>query len=220
MRLTVTTAAKLLSIVFIVQTSVYYVISGSETPPNPQPLNEFPTHFDNWYMVQEGVVQKEIRDVLRADDLLTRTYATQNSPATATLFIAYFRSQRTGQAPHSPKNCLPGSGWVPAASEQVSISIPGKPAPINVNRYLVQKGEQKSVVLYWYQSRDRVVASEYSAKIHLVLDSIRYHRSDTALVRVVIPVVEGDLTAASSLGTGFIRSFYPSLIELSQFHGA
>src|SRR5512140_2979007 len=149
-----------------------------------------------WRLGQEGVIEKEVRDVLQADDLLSRTYVHAESQNVASLFVAYFRSQRTGVAPHSPKNCLPGSGWVPSESSIVPIAVPGRAEPIPVNLYLVSKGDAQSVVLYWYQSRGRAVASEYSAKIYTVLDAIRFNRTDTALVRVVVPVTGGGQDAA------------------------
>jgi EpsI family protein len=80
-----------------------------------------------------------------------------------------------------------------------------------VNRYIVQRGEEKSLVLYWYQTPNRVIASEFEAKYYLVLDSIRYRRSDTALVRVVTPVVDGDEDAATKAAIRFVQSFFGPL---------
>ena len=129
----------------------------------------------------------------------------------AHLFVAYFRSQRTGQAPHSPKNCLPGSGWVRVATATRQLSIPGRSEPIHVNSYVVQKGESKSLVVYWYQSRDRVVASEYAAKAYVIADAIRYNRTDTALVRVVLPVIDNDTKRSETVADDFISSFFTPL---------
>lgn len=195
------------------QVMVFYGFSGTESVPASRPLKETPLEYGRWKMVSEGVIEKEILDVLKADDVVTRTYAQTGSANLANLFVAYFRSQRTGQAPHSPKNCLPGSGWVPSASEIINIDIPGLSSPIPVNHYIVEREDQKSVVLYWYQTPHRVVASEYKAKIYLVLDSIRYRRSDTALIRVVSPVVDGNEAAATAAAIDFVRSFFLPLRE-------
>ena len=130
----------------------------------------------------------------------------------ASLFVAYFRSQRTGVAPHSPKNCLPGSGWVPSESRIIPIAVPGRAEPIPVNLYLVSKGDARSVTLYWYQqSSGRAVASEYAAKIYTVLDAIRFNRTDTALVRVVVPVTGGDPDVARRVGERFVAEIFPTL---------
>jgi EpsI family protein len=157
------------------------------------------------------VIEKETLDVLRADDVVTRMYAESGTGRFANLFVAYFKTQRTGQAPHSPKNCLPGSGWAPSTSDVIPIPVDGQEAPLQVNRYIVQRGEEKSVVLYWYQTPKRVIASEFVAKYYLVLDSIRYHRSDTALVRVVTPVFNGDEDAATKTAIRFVQSFFTPL---------
>ncbi len=121
-------------------------------------------------MVREGVIDQDERDVLRADDYLTRQYAAPGGK-TASLFVAYFRSQRAGQTPHSPKNCLPGSGWTWSVSDTIRVNIAGRAQPIEINRYIVSKGDDHAVVLYWYQSRDRVIASEYRAAVFTAWDA-------------------------------------------------
>jgi EpsI family protein len=129
------------------------------------------------------------------------------------LFIAYFKTQRYGQSPHSPKNCLPGSGWEPIEDSKMPLAVPGESSPITINKYVVAHGDDKSVTLYWYQSHGRVIASEFSAKFWLVADAIRYHRSDTALVKVIVPIRGNDIDAATQLGTGFIQSLFPPLLK-------
>jgi EpsI family protein len=162
-------------------------------------------------MVQETAMDKETADILKADDTINRTYVDAQAGSSANLFVAFFKSQRAGQAPHSPKNCLPGNGWVPSVADTVDVDLPGRPA-IRINRYVVQKGDAQSLVLYWYQSRDRVVASEYEAKMYVVADALRYNRTDTALVRVVIGMPPGRTAAdATRAATSFIQSFYAPL---------
>lgn len=204
-------AARLLSIVLIIQAVLFYSLSRGEKVPATRPLKEFPLEVGNWMLSQEGVIEKEVQDVLKADDLLTRSYVQRGSRTEVSLFVAYFQSQRTGQAPHSPKNCLPGSGWVESVSEIINVPVPGRAAPIEVNRYLVQKGESKSIVVYWYQSRDRVVASEYRAKFFVVADALRYNRTDTAIVRVVAPVTGDNADAATQTVLRFVEAIFVPL---------
>lgn len=202
-------AARILTIVLIVQATLLYGFSRREIPPEHVKLASAPAQFGSWSQVGEFTVEQEIQDVLKADDLLSRSYASPNFPVPAHLFVAYFNSQRTGQTPHSPKNCLPGTGWVPSESDVVHINVPGRATPIEANRYVVAKGETRSLVLYWYQSRDRVVASEYAAKFYVVADAIRYNRTDTALVRVVVPISEAvDLDKAQAAATDFVISSF------------
>ena len=162
-------------------------------------------------MARDIPLEKEVLEVLRADDTLNRVYLDTSAPRVATLYIAYFKTQRYGQAPHSPKNCLPGSGWEPVDVGTSTLTVPGWNIPIEINRYVVQHGEEKSAAFYWYQSHKRVIAAEYAAKFWAVADSIRYHRSDTALVRVVAPVVNNNVAAADAAALDFIRTIFPTL---------
>jgi EpsI family protein len=195
-----------LTLVLVVQSVLFYSASRGEIVPHAAPLSGFPVVVGDWRLQQEGVVDKETQDVLKADDTLTRAYAGKEGGAT--LFIAYFKTQRYGQAPHSPKNCLPGSGWQQLGSERIDLPIEGE-ASIRINQYVVEKGEAQSVVYYWYQSQGRVIADEFAAKFYLVSDSIKHHRSDTALVRVVVPIFGGRTNASEKVGNDFVKAFYP-----------
>ena len=126
--------------------------------------------------------------------------------------IAFFRTQRYGQSPHSPKNCLPGSGWQPVEDTKVPVDVPGRNAPIIVNKYVIAKGNEQSVVMYWYQSHNRVIAGEFAAKFWLIADAIRYSRSDTALVRVIVPV-SSNREAAETAAVSFVRAVYPDVVR-------
>lgn len=196
------------SAVLIVQAALFYSASRGERVPLAQPLSAFPSEIGPWRVTQEGVVDEETRQVLRADDLLTRNYGSQ-SGAGANLFIAYFQTQRTGQAPHSPKNCLPGSGWQPIPEKTGTIAVDVGSEKININRYIVARGENESVVLYWYQSQGRVIADEFAAKYYLIRDSIQKHRSDTALVRIVVSAQTGQEDMAEALAVSFAKDAYP-----------
>ena len=202
---------RILSIVLVAQAATFYGFSRQEHVPLHKPLEGFQLGDANWIPQEDMPLDKETLEVLRADDILSRVYRDTTNGAFATIFVAYFETQRTGKTPHSPKNCLPGSGWVPSDSGFLDISVPGEAKPITVNRYVVSHGDHQSVVLYWYQSHNRIVASEYSAKIYTVTDAIRYNRSDTSLVRVVVGVPQGDTTAATNTAVSFVRAFFEPL---------
>lgn len=203
--------ARILTVVLLAQASLFYGFSRKEILPAHQPLNLFSFPNSNWSLVQDVPIDQDTLDVLKADDLLSRVYQNKSTGEAATLFVAFFETQRTGKAPHSPKNCLPGSGWAPSQSGMISIQVPGQPEPITVNKYVVSRGQNQSVVFYWYQTHDRVVASEYRAKIDTVLDSIRYDRSDTSLVRVVVNVNDGDTQKATQTAVSFVKAFFEPL---------
>ena len=201
--------AVVLSVVFLAQAGLFYGLSRGESAPSHRAFDTFPSELGNWKLAQQGVIEDEVKGVLRADDYINRVYQ-DSSRRVADLFVAYFNSQRSGQSPHSPKNCLPGSGWVWSVSDEISIDIPGRAAPIRVNRYVVSKGDAKDVVVYWYQSRDRVVASEYKATVFVVADALRYNRTDTSLVRVTVPV-QNNPEAATSTAVEFVKTMFGTL---------
>ncbi len=200
--------ALVLSALFVVQGAAFYGLAGrSEAIPQSRSLSELPKSIGEWRMLREGVIEQDEKDVLRADDYLTRQYAAPGKAVN--LFVAYFRSQRAGQTPHSPKNCLPGSGWTWSVSDTIRVDIAGRAQPIEINRYIVSKGsdvskgDEHAVVLYWYQSRDRVIAGEYRAALFTAWDALRYNRTDTELVRVVTPVTQN--------GVDFIQASFAKL---------
>jgi EpsI family protein len=202
--------AQILTLALVAQAVLFYGLSHGENVPLVRPLDAFPAALGDWTMVQAGVMDKGDMEALRADDAVVRTYMQGSNHQIASLFVAYFKSQRTGQTPHSPKNCMPGNGWSPTESGTVSFSVPGEPRPIEVNRYIVNRGDQASAVLYWYQTNRRVIASEYRAKIYSVVDAMRYNRTDTALVRVVVPI-QTDSASATNAAILFIQALFEPL---------
>jgi EpsI family protein len=202
------------TLLLLMQGVTYYAVAArKELTPAIGPLASFPTNLGPWMMVRDTPLEKEVQDVLKSDDSINREYRSAVVPNSAWLFVAFFKTQRYGQAPHSPKNCLPGSGWEPTENTDISIQVPTRAEPIVTNKYVVAHGTDTSVVLYWYQSHNRVIASEYWAKFWLVADAIRYRRSDTALVRVVVPVVNGDIKGATDIGVAFIQTMFPKLVS-------
>jgi len=169
--------------------------AGSEVFPPRLELKQFPSQLGDW-TGRDVSVDKDILDVLKPSDYLLRIYQNPQAGEYIDLFIPYYRSQRAGEAPHSPQHCLPGSGWTPVGNRHIELAVAGhKPFP--ANRYLIEKGDARQLVLYWFWAHDRGVASEYWAKYYLVADSIRMNRSDGALVRVTTPMHPGETPDAA-----------------------
>lgn len=204
-------AAIAVSCLLLAQAVAFYLIPKSEAAVTARPLTNLPVEIGPWRSIMETPVEPEVQAVLKATDTLNRIYLDVARRAQASLFVAFFKSQKAGVAPHSPKNCLPGSGWAPISSGTLAVNIPGRPEPVEVNRYVVARGSEKTLVLYWYQTPYRITASEYMAKIWLVLDAVRYHRSDTSLVRIVVPATEGDAARAEQIAVSFMQSLLPPL---------
>ncbi len=164
--------------------------NSGEIIPARQPLSSFPHDINGWTSA-DFEISKSVLEVLGPGDFLLRGYQNSATNSYVDLFIAYFPSQRSGDTIHSPKNCLPGSGWTPIQSDRITVSLPGQ-ASFPANRYVIARGEDRQLVVYWYWAHNRAVASEYSAKFYLVADSIRLHRSDGSLIRVTTPLARGE----------------------------
>ena len=206
------TYVRILTVILVLQGVAFYAIAmRPERIPPVGPLDLFANEFAGWVVLREVKIEPEVQDILKADDLLSREYVNTKGPEGAYLFIAFFKTQRDGQAPHSPKNCLPGAGFEPLEAFPITIQLPGRDAPVTINRYLTARGEEKSVTLYWYQSHSRIIAGEFAAKFWLIADSVRYHRSDTALVKIVVPVVDNNAAAATKTAVDFAQAMFPSL---------
>ncbi|MCM3904821.1 MAG: EpsI family protein [Pyrinomonadaceae bacterium] len=165
-----------------------------EKPAARKELKDFPKLLGTWQ--QLGPDQRfddATLSVLRATDYLMRNYSTAKGQS-GNLYVGYYASQRDGATYHSPLNCLPGSGWTMTAPGTITIAPPGKPA-FEVNRWVIQNGGTKELLIYWYQGRGRSVASEYWGKVYTVIDSVRLRRSDGAMVRVMVPVGESEAAA-------------------------
>ncbi len=161
--------------------------SHPETMAARLPVADFPRELGSWRTAKDVGISQEVRDILGSGDFLSRIYLGRPDQPYIDLFIAYFPTQRTGNTIHSPKNCLPGTGWMPIQSGHLQIQGPAG-SPVTVNRYIIARGLDQQFVLYWYQAHGRVVASEYWAKYFLVADSISMNRSDGSLVRVITPI--------------------------------
>jgi EpsI family protein len=216
---------RILIVACILVAGAVYLLSASKSEPTPirQPLQNIPAHIGRWDLLQSTDLDPKILAILGVDDYLNRLYREPRG-GVANLYIGYFMSQREGEAIHSPLNCLPGAGWNPMQKEIIDLNLPdstefeestaNKAESIKVNRILIQKGLDRQVVLYWYQSHGRIVANEYWGRIYTVLDAIRTNRTDAALVRVICPVRTLESSAvkdSESNAVDFALAVYPLL---------
>ena len=178
--------------------------------PASEPLSQVPRTIAGWSGTDVDI-DSETRDVLGAGDFLSRIYTQGAEVQPIGLFIGYFPTQRTGATIHSPKNCLPGAGWAFESSRYVMLNDADGKAH-QVGEYIIGNGENRQFVIYWYQAHGRSVANEYMAKIYLVTDAIRLHRTDGALVRVITPIGSGEGTpAAKTRAERFTAQLIPVL---------
>lgn len=179
-------------------------LSHGEAAPLAAPLSNFPVQWESWHG-RDVPIEPRIIQALGVSDYMNRLYEASPSPPIF-LYVGYFKSQRTGQLIHSPKNCLPGAGWEPVSVGSVELIGP-KGNRVSVNRYVIQNGLQRQLVLYWYQSHGRIIASEYWGKTYMLLDSIRLNRTDAALVRISTPITGKDEYSSGKRAIAFAEEF-------------
>lgn len=208
------TNARLIVIaLLLVGTAVYLgAASRPEQLPTRKSLTALPMTLGDWRGQRAPDLAPVTLDVLGVDDYISRIYSL-NGQQLLSMYIGYYVSQRRGDTIHSPMNCLPGAGWIPMSASRMTIDVDG--APVDVNRVLIQKGEERQIALYWYQGRGRSIASEYWSKAFLVWDAATRNRTDGALVRVISPIRPSDPsgTLADERTRSFVRAIYPRLAE-------
>jgi EpsI family protein len=173
-----------------------------------RPLSEFPSAigFSN---SEDRPFDQPVARAIGADDYINRIYLGSALPIE--LYIGYYKDQRSGDKIHSPKNCLPGSGWEPVYSTRVQLSSVNG-APVIVNGYLVAQGTKRDMVLYWYQSHGRIVASEYWAKFLLIADGLKNKPTDGAMIRIWTTAIDGE-ESAQARAVEFAQRIYPRVDE-------
>jgi EpsI family protein len=157
-------------------------------------LKDFPQSIGTWQRTgTDQILDEATLNVLRASDYLLRDFRKREGQ-TANLYVGYYATQRTGATYHSPLNCLPGSGWTLSEPGKATVTLPDGSSFV-ANKYVIQNGEYRSLMVYWYQGRGRNVASEYWGKVYTVFDSVRLRRSDGAMVRVTVPIRDSEAAA-------------------------
>jgi len=156
----------------------------AEIFPRRAAFAEFPMQLGRWHG-QRSSLEGVYSDALQLDDYLLADYV-DPAGAAVNLYIPYYQSQRKGEAVHSPRSCLPGGGWQMREFGQrdlPTVFING--APLRVNRTLIEMGNQRELVYYWFQQRGRVITNEFAVKWFLFWDALTLHRTDGAMVRII-----------------------------------
>lgn len=182
-------------------------------PPRKE-LMRLPLLIDGWEGHRQRM-ESQFLDELKLDDFALADYVKQGETS-INLYIAYYASQRTGQATHSPSSCLPGAGWrMTDFGQQALTGVKNSQgAPLRVNRAVIQLGEQRQLVYYWFQQRGRDITNEYAVKWYLFHDSLVMNRSDGALVRLITTLGKGEDTAqADARLSRFAAALTPQLPE-------
>ncbi|MEM9901321.1 MAG: VPLPA-CTERM-specific exosortase XrtD [Pseudomonadota bacterium] len=173
-----------------------FVPEPNAAPVDRENFASFPRELEGWR--QDGprdVLDPYIEAELRADDYHSIDLAKPGHAAPVSLFMAWYADQTDGGV-HSPEICLPGAGWEIAWLERSDVApLLGQAEAFNLNRAIIQKGEARMMVLYWFEQRGRRVAWDIAAKFHLMLDGMTTRRTDGAMLRLTTPILPGESDA-------------------------
>ena len=176
-----------------------------------KPFSTFPTQIGHWNGSEERFDERIYR-VLGVSDSFLANFWKPGEP-TVNLYVGFYESQREGELIHSPKNCMPGGGWniTEVAIEPLQLNDAAS-TEHKIIKLVLQRGPSKQVSLYWYQSRGRIISSEYMQKIYLVWDAVTRNRTDGSFVRLIAPVVGSEEQTLATL-KNFAREVFPILQE-------
>lgn len=195
--------------------AVNWFANRSEAAVERKPLSDLSQKLGDWRQRGNEIkFSEQTESVLKTSDYTMREYTLADGRV-ANIYVGYYASQRSGATYHSPQNCLPGAGWVMKDPQNVDISM-ADGTTFSANRYIIQNGIYNEVMIYWYQGRGRVQASEYTDKINTIFDSVTRSRSDGAIVRVMTSVGNDEaagLQAAADLSARLAEELTPFVPE-------
>ena len=187
------------------------VSSGVKAIPIKHSLADFPRQLGDYRLSDAFQSSSEEVKMLGVDDYIQYDYINRVGER-INLYVGYYQAVGVTGSYHSPKNCLPGGGWGIASSHQVSLQANGQ--PVQVAEMLIQNGADQQVVMYWYQNRGRIIASEYWEKFWLIRDALLMGRRDGAFVRVMSYARDGQVAATEQRMRQFSEM---ALTELGHF---
>jgi exosortase D (VPLPA-CTERM-specific) len=200
------------AVVLVFGLAMLLVPSRQEAIPARLGFDVFPAQLAGW-AGQRTALEQVYLDTLMLDDYLLADYH-QGNGLPVNLYVAWYNSQRSGQSAHSPRSCLPGGGWEFTSFEQ--RALPGvlvHGQPLRVNRAIIEQGDARLLVYYWFKQRDRNVTNEYAVKWYLFRDAIGRNRTDGALVRLVRAIPKGaDVADADAELVRFAQAAVPALL--------
>ncbi len=196
-----------IAVILLITFFLLGIVGQSEKVMPNKDFSSFPLKIDGW-IGEKSKLDEKVYNILGVEDYILANYRSPGNDI-VNLYVGYYQSQKEGDIIHSPKNCMPGAGWNITETAIETIQFPNN-IDTPVLKLVLMKGSQKQLVLYWFQSRGRIIASEYAQKLWLVYDSIVKNRTDGSFVRLIAPVSKDEETTLTTL-KNFAEKIYPHL---------
>lgn len=187
--------------------ALYLTLHRDLGVPMKAPFDLFPSQVSQWRMTSEQRLSDQVQSVLKASDVLMRQYVNPQGDRVE-LYIGYHDGGKESGEIHSPKHCLPGSGWLEVSSDRTRIRAAGD--QVNLVRAVYQKGDSSEMFLYWFQVRDKSLSEEFSLKAAQIANSALYRRRDASFIRISVPF-QNDVQKAAAIGERFVSDFLPAI---------
>ncbi len=191
----------------LVLTAVFVGFHRDVKVPVALPLEGIPLALKGWVKIDEVYFSEAVLRQLRPTDYLYRVYRNEENQQVA-LYLGYHGGGPDSGPIHSPKHCLPGSGWRPLTQQTTQLRIGSE--DIQCVEAVYQSGDRREVFLYWYQVQGETLTSEYMLKLSEIVNSILYRRRDSAFVRIST-TSQTSQAKQMELVEQFTRDFYPAI---------
>ncbi len=175
--------------------------------PTNRVFSEFPVQVRNWRMISQAEFSDKVLVALKPTDYISRQYGSIDG-SMVNLYLGYHGGGKDSGEIHSPKHCLPGSGWYEVSTGKTSVDVPG--GKVGLIKAVYQKGDRSELFLYWFQVKGRSLTDEYSLKLAEITNSVMYRRRDSAFIRISVPF---DTNEKKAMGTAisFLQDFYQEI---------
>lgn len=184
----------------------YFMFQEITLPETP--LQEFPYKLGEWETAEGHALSREVLDILKVDDYVFREFTRGNGMVS--LYIAYYRTHRRFAEIHTPENCQVGGGWEVLGEKRRTLEVTGvNGGKVHFVEALYEKDRIKQVYLYWYQVKGSYLTNFFSYKLNVIMNSLLYHRSDAAFVRITVPLMNDDVDNAVMVGEKFLMDALP-----------
>ncbi|CAH2031417.1 exosortase C-terminal domain/associated protein EpsI [Trichlorobacter ammonificans] len=188
-------------------TGIFLGFRSMPSVPVARPLAEFPVSLGEWRMVSQDTFGGDVLAILRPSDYLSRRYESADGRRIR-LYVGYHDGGSESGEIHSPRHCLPGTGWQQLSADRLALAQPR--GTINLARAVYQRGETRELFFYWFQVRGETLADEYRLKLAGISGALAHGRKDASFIRISVPFT-GDEQQAAADGISFIRAVYPQL---------
>jgi len=177
--------------------------------PLARPFSEFPPSHNGWRMAGQSALSASVLKVLLPSDYLSRRYEAEDGTQ-VDLYLSYFDGGPGSGGIHSPKHCLPGSGWTELSSQRTTMELGGE--TVKLVRAIYAMGDSREVIYYWFAMRGQTLSDEYSLKLAEITGSMFHRRRDQSFIRISVRARD-NLDVAEKRIMDFLRDFYPMIRE-------